>query len=220
MGLLAPPAGAGENSRAFSGVGAVNESVVRTSPTLLARLRRDAGDQAAWREFVHRYGSCVYRWCRKWNLQEADAEDVTQTVLVKLAAKMRTFEYDAGRSFRAYLKTVARYAWCDFLEGRKRPGVGSGDSAVMEALQSVAAGDDLVGALEGPFEQELLDEAAERVRRRVEPHTWEAFRLTALEDWSGAAAAAHLGLKVATVFKAKSKVQRMLREEVQKLDPA
>jgi RNA polymerase sigma-70 factor (ECF subfamily) len=58
------------------------------------------------------------------------------------------------------------------------------------------------------------------VRRRVEPHTWEAFRLTAVEGMSGAEAAARLGLKVATVFKAKSKVRAMLQEEVARMEGA
>ena len=38
---------------------------------------------------------------------------------------MRTFHYDPAKSFRAYLKTLARYAWCDFLEASRRPGAGS-----------------------------------------------------------------------------------------------
>ncbi len=64
------------------------------------------------------------------------------------------------------------------------------------------------------FDHELLKEAMARVRLRVEPHTWEAFRLTAFEAMHGTAVADRLGIKVATVFKAKSKVQRMLREEM------
>ena len=67
-------------------------------------------------------------------------------------------------------------------------------------------------------DRELLQAASVRVRLRVEPHTWEAFRLTALEGLSGAEAAERLGLKVATVYKAKSKVQQMLHEEVARLD--
>src|SRR5437762_2576102 len=92
----------------------------RTRASLLGRVRQDRADQAAWSEFVSRYGRQVYEWCRKWKLQEADAQDVTQTVLAKLAEKMRTFTYDPARSFRAYLKTLTHYAWCDFLESRKR----------------------------------------------------------------------------------------------------
>jgi RNA polymerase sigma-70 factor (ECF subfamily) len=193
-------------------------SAEATSTTLLGRLRSNPADQAAWGEFVRRYGPLVYRWCRHWRLQEADAQDVTQTVLVKLAAKMRTFAYDPARSFRAYLKTLARYAWCDFLEESKRPGTGVGGSDVLTVLETVEAGDDLVQRLNEQFDQEVLEKAQEQVRQRVEPHTWEAFRLTALERLSGADAATRLGMKVATVFKAKSKVQQMLQEEIARLD--
>ncbi len=190
----------------------------RTSATLLGRLRDDCTDQAAWADFVRRYGPQIYAWCRRWKLQEEDARDVTQTVLLKLAEKMRTFRYDAGRSFRAYLKTLTHYAWCDFLEGQKNPGAGSGESGVRALLETVAARDDLASLLEAEFDRELLEEAMARVRLRVEARTWDAFRLTALEGLSGAEAAGRVGMEVATVFKAKSKVQKMLREEVRQLE--
>ena len=193
-------------------------SAASTSTTLLRRLRQEPADEAAWVEFVRLYGPQVYRWCRQWRLPGAGAEDVTQAVLARLCARMRTFSYDPAGSFRAYLKTVARYAWCDFLQSCQKPGAGSGDSAVLQALQAVEAGEDLVQRLNDAFDQELLAEARDRVQQRVEPHTWEAFRLTALEGIPGAEAATRLGLKVATVYKAKSKVQQMLHDEVARLD--
>ena len=58
------------------------------------------------------------------------------------------------------------------------------------------------------------------MRLRVHQHAWEAFRLTALEGNSGAEAAARLGMRVATVFVARSKVQKMLQDEVRKLEGA
>ena len=190
---------------------------LRTSITLLERLGREETDQQAWAEFVRRYGRQIYRWCRRWKLQEADAEDLTQNVLVRLHSRLRTFRYDPAQSFRAYLKALTHYAWCDLVQGNRRPGAGSGDSAVLDRLHTIEARDDLVRRLDEEFDRELLAEAAERVRQRVEPHTWEAFRLTALEGLSGAAAAEQLGMKVVTVFKAKSKVQKMLQEEVARL---
>ena len=189
-----------------------------TSITLLERLRQQPADQAAWAELVRRYGPLVYGWCRRWHLQEADAQDVTQAVLVKLAAKMHSFRYDPSGSFRAYLKTLARYAWYDFLQASKLPDASSGGSDVLKLLQSVEAEGDLLQRLNEQFDQELLAEAQERVQQRVEPHTWEAFRLTALEGLSGAEVAGRLGLKVATVYKAKSKVQQLLQEEVARLE--
>lgn len=181
-----------------------------TSSSLLDRVRKVPADPAAWRQFVERYGGQIYGWCRNWNLQDADAQDVTQDVLLKLAAKMRTFQYDPARSFRGWLRTIAHHAWRDFVDGR-RP--------VRKGLESVAARDDLVKQLEAELDRALMEEAMARVRLRVQPHTWEAFRLLAVEGLSGAEAAERLGMKVATVFVARSKVQKMIQEEVRKLDP-
>jgi RNA polymerase sigma-70 factor (ECF subfamily) len=188
-----------------------------TSPTLLGRLARVPADQEAWGEFAERYGRKIYGWCRWWHLQEADAEDVTQEVLAKLAQKLRHFAYDPARSFRAWLKTVVHHAWRDFLDSRQRRDAGSGDTRVLELLQTVQARDHLVERLDEEFSRDLLDEALARVRARVHPHTWEAFRLLAREGLSGAAVARALEMKVATVYVARSKVQKMLQEEVRRL---
>jgi RNA polymerase sigma-70 factor (ECF subfamily) len=188
----------------------------QTSATLLARLRQVPVDQAAWVQFTERYGRKIYAWCRRWNLSEADAEDVTQNVLLKLTEKMQTFDYDPARSFRAWLKAVTRNAWSDYWSGRKA--VAAGGSQALELLQTVEAREDLVQRLEDEFDRELLEEAMARVRVRVTPRTWEAFERTALQGQSGAEAAQALGMKVATVFVARSKVQKMLQEEMQKLE--
>jgi RNA polymerase sigma-70 factor (ECF subfamily) len=190
---------------------------VKTSPTLLHRLRNPVRDQQAWTELVRRYGPRVYRWCLHWHLQEADAQDVTQAVLAKLVVRLQGFEYDPKRSFRAYLKTVARYTWQDLVEDRRRAGVGAGDTAHRELLNGVAARDDLERRLAEEYDRELLEQASAAVRARVEPHTWEAFRLTAVEGLPGAAAAERLGLPVFVVFRARNRVQQMLRKEVVRL---
>jgi RNA polymerase sigma-70 factor (ECF subfamily) len=181
----------------------------RTSASLLGRLGEN--DSEAWAQFVRRYGPLLYRWCRAWHLQEADAQDVTQDVLVKLARRLRDFRYDPAQSFRAYLKTLAHYAWCDFRADFQHSGTG-GDA--QSQLDLIAARDDLGLRLQEEFDQELLEQARQRVQQRVEPQTWEAFRLTALENLSGADAAERLNMKVTAVFKARSRVQQMLRDEL------
>jgi RNA polymerase sigma-70 factor (ECF subfamily) len=188
-------------------------SAPRTHSSLLARLGQDPTDQDAWAVFAERYGPRILTWCRHWGLQEADAQDVTQAVLVQLAAKMRSFVYDPSRSFRAWLKTLAHHAWCDFVSDRRR-----GGAAGLEALQGVPARDDLLARLEQQFDLELLELATARVRERVAAATWEAFRLTALEGLSGAEAAQRLGMQVAAVFKARSNVQRMLQDTLRELE--
>lgn len=183
-----------------------------TSTSLLVRLRVAPVDQAAWEEFVQRYGGRIKDWGKRWGLQEADAHDVSQDVLLKLVRAMQTFQYDPAQRFRGWLRTVAHNAWMDFARGR-RPAPAADDR-----LHSLAARDDLANGVEAAYEQEILDRAMERVRPRVLPHTWEAFRLTALDGLPGAEAAARLGMAVTSVYKAKSNVQKLLEAEVQVLD--
>jgi RNA polymerase sigma-70 factor (ECF subfamily) len=195
-----------------------DDSALRTRASLLVRLRRGAADPSAWREFVQRYGPLVLDWCRRWGLQQADAEDVTQDVLLKLAGRLRAFEYDPTRRFRGLLWTIAQGAWSDLQRARGRAVPGSGDSAVAAALESAPARDDLAARLQAGYERELFDLAVAEVRARVEAQTWEAFRLTALEGRSGVDAASALGVQVAAVYKARSRVQQMLRAEVARLE--
>lgn len=188
-----------------------------TSASLIARLG-GAADPAAWDQFVRRYGPQLLGWCRRWGLQPADAEDICQDVLLRVAKQMEAFKYDASRSFRGWLKTVARRAWADWSERGKRPGRGSGDTGTWEVLSSVEAQDDLVARVEAEFDRELLDLATAQVRLRVEPATWQAFQLTAIDGLSAAEAAERTGLKLATVFVAKSRVLKMLAEAVAALE--
>ena len=191
------------------------DTLPTTRVLLLGRLRRTPSDQAGWDEFVERYGRHIYRWCRRWKLQDADAEDLTQIILMKLSQELREFAYDPSRSFRGWLKTVAFHAWRDFEDRRRRAqaaGVG------MDLALSLEARKDLAQKLEDAFDLDLLELAKARVRTRVAPHTWEAFRLVAIEGVPVAEVAARVNLQVAMVYVAKSKVQRMLQEEVGKLE--
>ena len=194
------------------------DSLPTTRVSLLGRLRQAPSDQAGWDEFVECYGRHIYRWCRQWKLQDADAEDLTQSILMKLTQKLRAFAYDPSRSFRSWLKTVAHHAWRDFLDSRRHARSAAGGSHGQEAMLTLAAREDLVRKLEEAFDLELLEAAKVRVRLRVAPHTWEAFRLMAIESLPVAEVAARVHLQVAMVYVAKSKVQRMLREEIGKLE--
>ena len=85
------------------------ESTDPTSATLLGRVGLGPGDHVAWARFVNLYGSRIRGWCRRWGLQEADSEDVTQDVLLRLSQKLGAFQYDPSRSFRGWLRTVTQH---------------------------------------------------------------------------------------------------------------
>jgi RNA polymerase sigma-70 factor (ECF subfamily) len=189
-----------------------------TSMTLIGRLQNPCTDEGAWSEFVDRYGPKIHGWCRKWTANAADVEDVTQIVLLRLLRYLRTFRYNSRTSFRGWLRTVTDNAWLDFCRLRTRAVPGSGDSAVQDQLESLAAREDLVHKLEGAFDLELLEEASARVRLRVKRERWEAYQLLDVERLSGAEVAGRLGMQLAAVYVACSSVRKMLREEVQLLE--
>lgn len=188
-----------------------------TRVTLLVRLARSGeADQGAWAEFVEHYGRKIYQWCLRWKLQPADAEDVTQSVLLKLAVRMKDFQYNPEHSFRAWLKTVTHHAWRDFVDARQRVVLSAG----AEDLGALEAREDLVLRLEEQFDHELLEQAMEIVRVRAAPHNWKAFCLTALEGVPAPEAGRRLQMKVARVYAARSIIQQRLQEEVQRLEEA
>jgi len=189
-----------------------------TSLTLLGRLRQSPDDPAAWQEFSQRYGGMMLRWCRHWGLQEADAQDVVQNVLLELSRQMRAFAYDPAGSFRSWLKTVARRAWLKYLDGRRKHDTATGDATVLAQLCDPSAEENLLGRLEEEYERELLERALDRIKLRVKATTFEAFRLTALEGLSGKETAERIGMPVSHVFVAKGNVQKMVREEIAELD--
>ncbi len=187
----------------------------RTNASLLGRVCQGARDQEAWADFVDRYAPKIYAWCRAWRLQEADAQDVTQAVLMKLARQMERFRYDPGRSFRGWLRTLTENAWRDWLADRDRA---ARRGEFFDGLAGVEAREDLARRLEEEYDLELLEEAERRVRARVSATTWDAYRMTARDGVAADDAAGRLGLSVAAVFKAKSNVLKRLREAVRDLE--
>jgi RNA polymerase sigma-70 factor (ECF subfamily) len=93
--------------------------------TTLELLLRNPASQQAWAAFVDRYGPRICGWCRRWHLQEDDAEDVTQEVLLRLHRGLGTFNRARGR-FRGWLRAVVSNALKDHLESRQRYAVGLG----------------------------------------------------------------------------------------------
>jgi RNA polymerase sigma-70 factor (ECF subfamily) len=89
---------------------------------------------------------------------------------------------------------------------------------VWERLETAVAREDLEQRLAEAFDREVLEEALARVQQRVAPHTWEAFRLLTFEGLRGAEVAPRVGMQLTMVYVARSKVQRMLREELDRLE--
>jgi RNA polymerase sigma factor (sigma-70 family) len=119
-----------------------------TSSTLLGRVGQEPSDQAAWEAFVACYGPKIRGWCRQRGLQPADAEDVTQDVLLRLSRALKTFTYDPSRTFRGWLRLMTQHALSDyFTERKRRPVAAGGTDQVLAVLETVQARDELLSRL-------------------------------------------------------------------------
>lgn len=188
-----------------------------TRGSLLARLAADPGDAGEWRSFVKLYAPAVIRWARSHGLQDSDAADVAQNVLVRFWKHAGRFRYDPDRSFRGYLRRMVLAAVSDWSRNRKAdPTIPCGD-ATRAALADAPAREDLAARLERVYDTELLSLAMAAVERRVHSRTWQAFRMLAIDNLPGREVAARLGMDPRHVYVARSDVQAMIRITVEKL---
>lgn len=186
-----------------------------TRLSLLVRLR-DARDDGAWAQFVELYAPLVYGFARKHGLQDADAADLTQDVLQAVSGGIRRLDYDPRRgSFRGWLFTVVRNKLRNFLAAQNRPGRGTGGTDGQHRLQELPARDeDQTSWWDEEYERRVFAWAADQVRGAFHDSTWQAFWQTAVEGKKGPEVAKALGLTVAAVYLAKSRVTARLKEIV------
>lgn len=151
-------------------------------------------------------------------MQEADAADITQEVLSSVSRAIGRGQYAAGKgTFRGWLLTIARNEINSVLASRQRREQAGGGTTAQLHLAAVPAPEE-ASAWEADYEHRLLAWAAERVQTEVQPTTWQAFQRTAIDRVSGEAVAAELGMTIAAVYLAKSRVMKRLRELVREVD--
>lgn len=186
-----------------------------TSPTLLGKLRQGPSD-ADWQAFVDRYAPTVFSWAWQSGLQESDAADVTQEVLLKLLQQMRTFEYSQSKGrFRGWLKTITLNAARDL--GRKIQRRPAG-SAGLSGVQDPRKWNELARRMESEYQGDLIEQANALVRPRVAKNTWRAYEMTAIANQPASKVADELGMKVSEVYVAKSRIIKRIREAVAELE--
>jgi RNA polymerase sigma-70 factor (ECF subfamily) len=189
-------------------------STPETRASLLIRVR-DPADQAAWQEFEEIYRPVILRLARQKGMQEADADDVAQQVLLAVAKAVERREHDPKRAkFRTWLNRVAQNAILNALS-RGKPDRGSGDTGLLAVLHQHESHDgpdsDL---LRLEYRREVFRWAARQVRQEFQPDTWNAFWRTAVDGRDCEEVAKALGKNRGAVYAARSRVTRRIQEKV------
>ncbi len=197
----------------------MKHTIPETRNSLILRLP-DRQDVEAWDRFVEIYQPLVFRLARAKGFQDADAHDVVQEVLVAVSRAIERWEPDAERGrFRDWLFRIARNLMINFLTRRKHRPLGSGGSDWLRLLdEQCDSGSEASREFDLEYRRELFRFAAERVRLEVQPRTWDAFRLTYIDERPVDEAAAVLGMSEGAVQVARCRVLARMRKTVKQLE--
>lgn len=188
-----------------------------TRPSLITRLQAGA-DDAAWEEFVALYRPVIIRLAMRQGLQHSDAEDVAQGVLVSVANRVAQWKMDPERArFRTWLRRIVRNATINALE-RRPADRGIGGTTAVQSLGNVASDhESLTEQLEIEWRREAFRWASDEVRNEVEPSTWDAFWLSAVEGVEPSEVAARTRKSTGAVYVARCRVMQRIQKKIEEL---
>jgi RNA polymerase sigma-70 factor (ECF subfamily) len=185
---------------------------------LLDRLK--GNEKEAWQRMVRLYGPLIYSWCRAMGTPPDVAQDLVQEVFGAAFRNMARYRHSRpGDSFRGWLRIIARNKVRDHYRSLAGEPGAVGGTAARAAIEQVA---DPLDALEDDRDQADLDtrscltrRAVESLQREFGDRVWQAFWRTTIENTPPADVAEELGVSVWAVYKARARVLRRLREELE-----
>jgi RNA polymerase sigma-70 factor (ECF subfamily) len=187
-----------------------------TSESLLLRLNKLTGncvDETAWREFVEIYTPLIFGWSQKIGLSDSDASDLVQDVLLQAFQKLPQFSYDRQQSFRGWLRTVTINK---YREKRRRLSANQAvaSNSILEQLQPV---DIAQSTWDLDYARMLVAQAMQPMAADFSESTWEALKLVVGKQVSVDQAAEITGVSPWTIYSAKSRLLKRLRDELKGL---
>src|SRR4051812_14471750 len=193
---------------------------METSTSLLERLRLSPHDQDAWDRLWSLYQPWICHQLRfRWGLAEADAEDLTQEVLLVVSRELHDFERQRAGSFRKWLRAILYHQSMAFF--RKRHG---GPPVLWNEQEGLLA--ELVddhSELSRQWDEEHNQHVIRRLFELLDeksgftPANIQAFRRQVLDGASPGQVAQELGSNTNAVTLAKSRILRWLREQAGEL---
>jgi RNA polymerase sigma-70 factor (ECF subfamily) len=171
----------------------------------------------AWSEFVQIYRPVIYRMARRRGMQDADAQDLSQDVLVRISKSIDRWEPQTGVRFRHWLRKVASNAIVTAVTKSTPLAVVDGSVA-----NQILADTPEVSCAKNELDDECFRErylrAATIVKVDVSPVTWAAFEQTVVQGRTCEEAAESLGKSLGSIYAARSRILKRLQIEVQRLE--
>ncbi len=194
-----------------------------TSGSLLDRLHTWS-DHSAWQRFFTSYNPLLEAWTRPRLQNPADAQELVQLVWCELGRRLRSFQYNPGRSFRGWLRCLHACRLSDFRKTERRRiarelRYAAESTPPLTHLPATTA----APAPDCPCRQQQLERASRiqaAVRKRVSARSWEIFHDIAILGLEISETATRHQMRYASAWAAFSRVHHMLQQEAAREDSA
>lgn len=191
------------------------KSTPNTRYTLIGKLRNPQ-DIEAWEEFSAIYQPLIFRMCRAKGLQHADATDVTQDVLTRVAKAIESFDHEQqGATFRGWLFRITRNLVTDFFRKRSANPTVQAEST-LHLIADVEPNRAEAAEFQTEYQRQMFWVVAKDVKLQVKEATWLAFQKTELEQQSVDQVAKDLRMSKGAVYVARSRVIARFKKEVER----
>ena len=184
-----------------------------TSTHLLEGLRRpDHG--TVWPQFVDRYRPMIVSYARRLGLNDADAQDAAQQTLIAFCTSYQAGKYDREKGrLRIWLFGIARNQILNTRRRRRDREIQVADhSRDTNFFARVEDEDQLEQAWEEEWQQAVLRQCLDVVRREFDGKTVQAFEMFAWKGRPAQEVAEQLGMTANAVFLVKHRVMKRIRD--------
>lgn len=185
-----------------------------TSISLIERACRES-DSDSWARLVDVYVPLIRHWLGRFDVQNADVDDLVQDVLAVVARELPQFEHnERPGAFRKWLRTILKNRLRDFWRSQQYRPVATGRTSTLRRIEQLADDASQVSRL---WDQEHDEFVMKRLMTLVEPQfdptTWAVFRRQVIDGRAPKSVADELGVSLNSVYLAKSRVLNALRRE-------
>ena len=212
-------------------------SSLETRPSLLKRLQT-GDDPQSWQEFYRIYGGLIRFFATKSGLTPDEAEEVVQETAIGVARRLPEFVYDPKVCrFKTWLLNLTRWRIQNQLRKRGQPGAALGGSAKTgdesrtgrvgdgtgtATLNRIAdpAAPEFGAEWDAAWEKNLVTQAMEQVRAKLEQRHYQIFDLYVMKGWPPSEVAKTLGISIGRVYLTKHRVAGLVKKEVRRLEKA
>lgn len=182
-----------------------------TRKSLLAKIKQ--GDEISWDEFYSTYRPLIFLRGGDLGLTQTEKEELVQVVMLDFFKGSQDFHYDRSKGrFRDYMRAIISNHAISILRKRRNSEVALEDSH--DFIQP----NDMEQVWTEEWQSHMRNMAMEELKNCVEPVTYQAFFMYAIQGQKSKDVAEFIGIALNSVYVAKNRCIEQLKQIIAEME--